>query len=98
MPYYVYLITNKRNGTLYIGVTNDLVRRGYEHRTQATEGFTKRYGLAKLVWFETHDEVEAAILREKELKTWKRAWKIDLIEANNLEWSDLYPALSAGGG
>jgi putative endonuclease len=82
-----------RNTTLYLGVTNDLVRRVYEHRTKAVEGFTKRYAVDKLVWFEIHDNVEAAITREKELKKWRRDWKIRLIEEQNPEWTDLYPGI-----
>jgi putative endonuclease len=93
MAYYVYLLASKKHGTLYLGVTNDLVRRVYEHRTKAVEGFTKRYAVDKLVWFEIHDNVEAAITREKELKKWRRDWKIRLIEEQNPEWTDLYPGI-----
>jgi putative endonuclease len=93
MAYYVYLLASKKHGTLYLGVTNDLVRRVYEHRTKAVEGFTKRYAVDKLVWFEIHDNVEAAITREKELKKWRRDWKIRLIEEQNPEWVDLYPCI-----
>jgi putative endonuclease len=94
MAYYVDLLASKKHGTLYLGVTNDLVRRVYEHRTKAVEGFTKRYGVDKLVWFEIHDTAEAAITREKELKKWRRDWKVRLIEESNLEWVDLYPGIS----
>ena len=94
MAYYVYLLASKKHGTLYLGVTNDLVRRVYEHRTKAVPGFTTRYGIGKLVWFEIHDTAEAAITREKELKKWRRDWKIRLIEENNPEWADLYPGIS----
>jgi len=80
MAYYVYLLASKKYGTLYLGVTNDLVRRGYEHRTKATGGFTARYGVNKLVWFEVYDDALTAIAREKELKKWRRDWKIRLIE------------------
>jgi putative endonuclease len=93
MAYYVYLLASKKHGTLYLGVTNDLVRRVYEHRTKAVEGFTKRYAVDKLVWFEIHDNVEAAITREKELNKWRRDWKIRLIEEQNPEWTDLYPGI-----
>ena len=94
MAYYVYLPASKKHGTLYLGVTNKLVRRVYEHRTKAVAGFTTRYGIGKLVWFEIHDTAEAAITREKELKKWRRDWKIRLVEENNPEWTDLYPGIS----
>ena len=96
MAYYVYLLANDKYGTLYVGVTNDVVRRVYEHKSKAVDSFTKRYSVDRLVWFEIHDDVEAAIMREKELKKWRRAWKIRLIEAENPHWTDLYPALAAG--
>jgi putative endonuclease len=94
MAYYVYLLASKKHGTLYLGVTNDLVRRIYEHRTKAVPGFSKRYGIDKLVWFEIHDTAEAAITREKELKKWRRDWKTRLIEETNPEWVELYPGIS----
>jgi putative endonuclease len=94
MSYYVYLLASKKHGTLYLGVTNNLVRRVYEHRSKAVPGFTKRYGVDKLVWFEVHDSIEAAIAREKELKKWRRDWKIRLIEESNPDWDDLYPGIS----
>ncbi|MEM1302220.1 MAG: GIY-YIG nuclease family protein [Pseudomonadota bacterium] len=87
---FVYLMTNKPNGTLYIGVTNDLVRRVHEHRTHAIKGFTDRYNLTRLVWFEQQDEPREAIRREKALKRWNRAWKIALIEKTNPIWRDLW--------
>jgi len=90
---WVYTMTNRPNGTLYVGVTNDIVRRGYEHRTGAMPGFTKRYGLRRLVYFEWHDDIRAAIQREKNIKEWPRAWKARLIVQANPEWSDLYPDL-----
>ena len=90
MPYFVYLLASKPNGTLYTGVTNDLVRRVHEHKTQRCDGFTQRYGVHHLVWFETTDAIEAAIQREKQLKNWKRNWKIALIEKDNPFWRDLY--------
>ncbi|HET7850423.1 MAG TPA: GIY-YIG nuclease family protein [Pseudolabrys sp.] len=88
--YYVYILASKIGGTLYIGVTNDLIRRVYEHREKLVEGFTKKYGVAKLVYFEVHSEIEAAITREKQMKKWNRAWKVRLIEEFNPNWDDLY--------
>ena len=89
MAYYVYLLASKKHGTLYLGVTRDLVRRVYEHRTKAVESFTSRYGVDKLVWFEIYDDAATAIAREKELKKWRRDWKIRLIEEQNPGWVDL---------
>ena len=83
-----------KHGTLYLGVTNDLVRRVYGHRTKVSGGFTARYDVDKLVWFEIHDDAITAITREKELKNWRRDWKIRLIEEQNPEWVDLYPGIS----
>jgi len=94
MAYYVYLLASKKYGTLYLGVTNDIVRRVYEHRTKAVQCFTKRYGVDKLVWFEIHGDALTAIAREKELKKWRRDWKIRLIEEQNPGWEDLYPGIS----
>jgi putative endonuclease len=94
MAYYVYLLASKKHGTLYLGVTNDLVRRVYEHRTKVSGGFAARYDVDKLVWFEIHDDAITAITREKELKNWRRDWKIRLIEEQNPEWVDLYPGIS----
>jgi putative endonuclease len=88
--FYVYILCSKRNGTLYIGVTSDLIKRIYEHRNDLVDGFTKKYGVHRLVWYETHDSAESAITREKQIKKWKRAWKLKLIEQNNPEWNDLY--------
>ena len=93
MPYYVYILASKRNGTLYIGVTSDLVRRVYEHKSDFVEGFTKKYQVHDLVYFEQTDDVEAAIAREKQLKKWNRAWKLELIEKSNGDWRDLYPKI-----
>lgn len=95
MAYYVYILASQPQGTLYIGVTNDLVRRVQEHRTDAVDGFTKKYGVHTLVYFETTNSIEAAIVREKHLKKWNRAWKIELIEKENPDWHDLFPTLSA---
>ena len=94
MAFYVYLLASKKHSTLYLGVTNDVVRRVYEHRTKAVGGFTKRYGVDKLVWFEIYEDAATAIGREKELKKWRRDWKIRMIEEQNPEWSDLYPGTS----
>jgi len=87
---YVYIMASKRNGTLYIGVTNDLIRRIYEHKNNVTEGFTKRYNVHELVYYEVLEDINDAIYREKCIKKWKRAWKIELIEKNNPSWKDLY--------
>jgi len=88
--YYIYLITNFENGTLYTGVTNDLVRRTYEHKNKLVDGFTKKYGLDKLVYFEVSDNIEQAILREKQIKGGSRKKKLDLINNFNKKWEDLY--------
>ena len=90
MSYFVYLLASKPRGTLYIGVTNDLVRRVHEHKNQLCDGFTQRYDVHQLVWFETTESIEAAIQREKQLKNWKRDWKVALIEKDNPLWGDLY--------
>jgi putative endonuclease len=92
LPFYVYLLASRRHGTLYLGVTNDLVRRVHQHKTRSVAGFTARYGVDRLVWFETHDDPIAAISREKELKKWRRDWKIRLIEEQNPDWRDMYAA------
>jgi len=89
--YFVYILTNQSRGTLYVGVTNDLERRLAEHREGLNSGFTKKYGLDVLVYFEETSDIEAAILREKQLKNWRRQWKINLIETTNSEWKDLSP-------
>jgi putative endonuclease len=93
MQYFVYIMTNKLRGTLYIGVTNDLVRRVYEHKSGLQDGFTKKYKLKTLVYFECYEGVHFAIQREKNLKHWSKEWKIILIEKMNPEWADLYPQL-----
>jgi putative endonuclease len=90
MSYYVYLLASGRNGTLYIGMTNDLVRRVHEHKEGFVQGFTKQYGIKTLVHFEVFDDPQSAIHREKQLKAWKRIWKIELIEQSNPYWNDLY--------
>ncbi|MBI5129583.1 MAG: GIY-YIG nuclease family protein [Rhodopseudomonas palustris] len=93
MAYYVYLLANRKHGPLYVGVTNDLVRRVYEHRSKAVPGFTSRYNITRLVWFEVHDDPISAITREKEIKKWRRDWKIALIERDNPGWDDLYETI-----
>ncbi len=88
--FYVYILTNTRDGTLYTGVTNNLIRRVYEHKSGGIEGFTKKYKTNKLVYFEETPDVQSAITREKRIKKWRRSWKIELIEKNNPQWRDLY--------
>ena len=90
----VYVLASKRNGTLYVGVTSDLIQRIWQHRNDLVEGFTKRHRVHTLVWYEAHDTMESAITREKNLKRWKRAWKIELVEKTNPLWLDLYDELS----
>ncbi|MGD8763826.1 MAG: GIY-YIG nuclease family protein [Desulfobacteraceae bacterium] len=89
----VYILASKRNGTLYIGVTSELVKRIWEHKNNMVEGFTKRYNVHRLVWYELHENMESAITREKRLKNWKRKWKLELIESSNPDWQDLYPTI-----
>ena len=96
-PGYVYMMASKRNGTIYIGCTSDLLKRVFEHREGLFGGFTKKYGCRTLVWFEAYDELEDARQRERQMKEWQRAWKIKRIEAMNPEWNDLYPALASDG-
>ncbi len=91
----VYLLASHRNGTLYAGVTSDLPKRIWQHRNHVVEGFSSKYGVGQLVWFELHESMESAILREKRIKKWNRAWKIDLIEADNPVWRDLWPDITA---
>ncbi len=86
----VYILTNKRNGTLYVGVTSDLSKRIWQHKNKAVDGFSKEYDLDKLVWFEIHETMESAIQKEKIIKFWKRRWKLNVIEELNPEWKDLY--------
>jgi putative endonuclease len=94
MTYFVYMLASSRYGTLYVGVTNDLARRVYEHKTKIIKGFTSQYDVTRLVWYEAYEQITDAIAREKELKKWRRDWKIRLIEEMNPEWEDLYLALN----
>lgn len=89
----VYMLASGWNGTLYVGVTSDLIKRVWEHKNDAVRGFTKRYRVHDLIWFEQHDAMESVILREKTIKAWKREWKVALIEATNPGWRDPYPTL-----
>jgi putative endonuclease len=93
VAYYVYILASRKDGAIYAGVTNDIVRRIYEHRIEAVPGFTSKYNITRLVWFEIYDDPVSAISREKELKKWKRNWKTQLIEAQNPEWNDLYESI-----
>lgn len=90
MQYFIYILANERNGTLSIGVTNNLVKRVYEHRNGLVDGFSKKYHVHMLVYFESTNDINSAILCEKQLKKWERNWKLSLIEKNNPEWKDLY--------
>ena len=92
-PYYMYILASRKNGTLYIGVTSDLIRRVWQHKNDIHEGFTKKYSVHRLVWYEETQDIEAAILREKQMKKWRRQWKIELIEEKNPHWNDLYEDL-----
>ena len=93
MSYYVYIIASRKDGAIYIGVTNDIVRRIHEHRIKAVPGFASKYNITRLVWFEIYEDPISAISREKELKKWKRAWKVQLIETQNPQWDDLYESI-----
>ena len=93
MSYFVYILASRKDGAIYIGVTNDIVRRVYDHRTKAVPGFTSKYNITRLVWFDIYDDPISAISREKELKKWRRAWKVQLIEAQNPDWNDLYESI-----
>ena len=93
--YWVYILASRIGGTLYIGVTNDLVRRVYEHKAKFVKSFTGKYDICRLVYYEQFEDVEAAIQREKRLKKWRRAWKIALIEKTNPNWADLYPSIAS---
>jgi putative endonuclease len=92
--YWVYILASGKHGTLYVGVTNDLVRRVYQHKNKTIKGFTSEYGVHLLVWYEGYDNPTAAIEREKELKKWRREWKVNLIEQDNPNWDDLYPEIT----
>ena len=89
----VYILASKRNGTLYIGVTSDLIKRVWEHKHNVVKGFTERYRVHQLVWYEMHETMESAIKKEKILKNWRRAWKLELIERTNPNWQDLYETI-----
>ncbi len=91
----VYILASKRNGALYIGVTSDVIKRIWEHKNDLVPGFTKQYGVHMLVYVEMHDTMEAAIKREKQLKEWRREWKLELVEKDNPEWKDLYEEIAA---
>ena len=94
MTYYVYMTASRRYGTLYLGVTNNLSRRAWEHKTKAFPGFSAKYGVDRLVWYEIYERIEETIAREKALKKWRRDWKIRLIEEMKPDWSDLYDSLN----
>ena len=89
----VYMVASKRNGTLYVGVSSNVAKRVWEHKNNVVEGFTRRYGLHRLVWYEVHETMESAIVREKRIKGWRRIWKLELIEATNPDWEDLYDTI-----
>ena len=93
MSFYVYILASRKNGTIYIGMTDDLAKRIWMHRTGVLAGFTKRYGVKLLVWYEQHESRESAFMRERQLKKWNRAWKLELIEKTNPSWRDLYEDL-----
>ncbi len=94
MPSYVYILANRKNGALYIGVTANLAQRVYQHKQKQSPGFTAKYSINKLVYYETYDAIEFAIQREKQMKEWQRAWKIEKIHAMNPDWKDLYETLN----
>ena len=96
--YYTYILASKRNGTLYIGVTSNLIKRVWEHKNNLVAGFTQRYHVHRLVFFEQHLSIESAIRREKRLKEWNRKWKLDLIEKDNPNWNDLYEEIAGSAG
>ena len=93
MQFYIYILASKKNGTLYVGVTSDLIKLIYEHKNDLIEGFTQKYAIHNLVYFEATESIESAMMREKQLKKWNRAWKINLIEKSNPAWHDLYSDL-----
>lgn len=90
MQAYVYLLASRKNGTLYTGVTSDLIKRVWQHKNDVVDGFSKKYNIHLLVWYGVHDEIGSAIVREKQIKEWKRLWKLELIEKSNPTWKDLY--------
>lgn len=92
--YYVYILASKKYGTLYIGITSDLIKRIHQHKEHVVDGFTNKYKVHQLVYYEIHEDVREAILREKQIKKWNRDWKINLIEQDNPYWLDLYPGLN----
>ena len=92
----VYIVASQKYGVLYIGVTSDLLKRGFQHREEIIDGFSKKYHAKRLVYFELHDSAESAIMREKQLKKWNRVWKIELIEKQNPHWLDLWPQIAGG--
>ena len=92
--YFVYIMTNKKHGTLYTGVTNDLVKRTYQHKEGQVEGFTHKHGLKHLVWYEPFDDIEQAIAQEKRIKRWRREWKLQLVEKQNPDWDDLWEEIN----
>jgi putative endonuclease len=92
--FFVYMLASKPHGILYVGASDDLVRRVWEHKIKAVPGFTAKYGVDRLVWFERHETLDAAMLRERRIKGWRRGWKIALIEEDNQHWIDLYPGIS----
>ena len=92
--FFVYLLASRPQGTVYVGMTDDLVRRVWEHKVKAVPGFTAKYGVDNLVWYETHETLETAFKREKQIKGWRRSWKIQLLESDNPHWIDLYPTPS----
>jgi putative endonuclease len=93
LTYFVYILASKPRGTLYVGVTNNLIRRVFEHQNKLIEGFTERYDVNLLVWYELSESIQSAIAYEKKLKRWRREWKIEMIEKKNPEWVDLYPQI-----
>ena len=95
---YIYILASKKNGTLYIGSTSNLINRVWEHKNKLLRGFTSKYGVDKLVYYEWYDRLEDMVIRERQLKKWKRSWKIELIVQNNPEWGDLYNEVLSDGG
>ena len=95
MAFYVYIVASKRNGTLYIGMTDDLLKRAWQHRHGIVPGFTRDYSVKYLVWYEVHETRESALVRERQMKKWNRAWKLALIEKDNPDWRDLVEGLAA---